>query len=542
MRVGTIVWTVVGLIGLSGAVLWRMSIKAAADAELAKGQAARKGSAPRVVLGKATTQDIEQSIDAVGSLESPFVVKLSPKVAGRIDYLRVREGDTVAAGQVLAKIDPSDLKGQVLEQEAAVAEAQSRLAQARLGAGATETSVTATITQQRASVTSAQADYLQAQESYRGQLTSAQATVTDAQAKLRSAQSDIDSAQSDLNAAKANRENAQSKYDRTKNLFEQGFIASQDLEDAQTALKVQQGALEVAQSKVNSAKSAFQSAQAQLDSAKAQAKVVAEKGKSDIAASRAKLKQAQASLTVAHANRSQSPAYQENISALASSVQVAQAQLNQAQSKVSDTELKSSIEGVVTARQGDEGSLASAGQPLLTVQYLKWLYVTASIPIEQGSQVRLGSQAQISIDALPGQPLNASVIQVNPSADAQSRQFTIRLRLDNAQGQLRPGMFAHVHIVTGTVRNATVVPRDAVTTNADGSTLITVDKDMVAHVTPVVIGASATDIVQVRDGVSPGDKVVVLSYSQVKDGAKVREGDSGKGKGKGGSASKGGKP
>ena len=212
-------------------------------------------------------------------------------------------------------------------------------------------------------------------------------------------------------------------------------------------------------------------------------------------------------------------------------MQVAKAQLNQAQSKVSDTELKSSIDGVVTARQGDEGSLASAGQPLLTVQYLKWLYVTASIPIEQGNQVRLGSPAQIAIDALPGQTFDASVIQVNPSADEQSRQFTIRI--ENAKGQLRPGMFAHLHIITGTTRNATVVPRDAVTTNPDGSTVIVVDKDMVAHVTPVVVGSSDTDIIQIRDGVSSGDRVVVLSYSQVKDGAKVREGDAGGGKGKG---------
>jgi RND family efflux transporter MFP subunit len=259
---------------------------------------------------------------------------------------------------------------------------------------------------------------------------------------------------------------------------------------------------------------------------------VTEKGKSDVTAAQARLAQTKAGLSVARANRSQSPAYQQNIAALAASVAVAEAQLSQVRSKLADTELRSSIAGVVTARQADEGSLASPGQPLLTVQYLKWLYVTASLPIEQSALVRPGVRVVVTVDALPGETFEAPVVEVNPSADDASRQFTIRLKLDNAKGTLKPGMFVHLKIITGKVRGATVVPRDAVKTTDEGSTVTLVDKEMVAHVTPVTLGAAETDALQITQGVQPGDRVVILAYQPVKDAQKVREGDAKKPKGK----------
>jgi len=532
MRLATIIWATVGLATLSAAVVWRLGIKAAADAELAKGQAARKGSAPRVVLATAVEKDIVQSVEAVGSLVSPYVVRLSPRVAGQIAFLQAREGDVVMPGQVLVKIDPSDLRGQVLQQEASVAEAKSRLAQAQLGQGAANTSVTASIDQQQAGLGSARADLAQAQQSYQAQIAGAQAQVEDVRAKIGQAEANVRSAEADVNSAQANRENGQSRYDRVKGLFDQGFIAAQDVDDARSGLKVLQSNVEAAQAKLRASASALRSAQAQLVSAQAQARIVTEKGKSDVTAAQARLAQTKAGLSVARANRSQSPAYQQNIAALAASVAVAEAQLSQVRSKLADTELRSSIAGVVTARQADEGSLASPGQPLLTVQYLKWLHVTASLPIEQSALVRLGVRVIITVDALPGETFEAPVVEVNPSADDASRQFTIRLKLDNAKGTLKPGMFVHLKIITGKVRGATVVPRDAVKTTDEGSTVTLVDKEMVAHVTPVTLGAAETDALQITQGVQPGDRVVILAYQPVKDAQKVREGDAKKPKGK----------
>src|SRR5690349_8272826 len=120
------------VVALGALIGWRMMAKKAATDELNKTQQARRGGATNVQLATAVSRDIVQSLETVGSVESPYNVKLSPKVAGRIDYLEVREGTAVKPGQILVKIDPTEVEGQVLQQQAAVAEARSRLAQAQL--------------------------------------------------------------------------------------------------------------------------------------------------------------------------------------------------------------------------------------------------------------------------------------------------------------------------------------------------------------------------------------------------------------------------
>ena len=538
MRTTSIIWTVAGLAILGIGIGWRMNVKLASDAELAKGQAARKGSSPRVVLATAKVQDLVSSVETVGSLESPYVVKLSPKTGGRIEYLKVREGDVVKPTDVLVRIDPSDLRGQVLQQEAAVAEAKSRLAQAKLGQGATDVGVGANITQQGAGLSSAKADLRQVQATNRAQLSAAQSSVLDLSAKLQSARAAQDTAAADLGSAQANLENAKAKLERLRGLYAQGFIASQDVEDARTTVKVQEAACTAAESRVSAAKSAVSSAQAQLESSKSQASIVAQKVQADEAAAKAKVTQASASVQVAQANRSVSPAYRENLSALASSVSVAEAQLAQARSKLADTSLVAGIDGVVTSRDADEGSMVSTGQAVLTVQYLKWLYVNASLPIENSGTVTVGSDVSITIDALPGETFTAKIAEVNPAADPTSRQFGVRVKLDNASSRFKPGMYARLKIITGMTRQATVVPRDAVKTTPDGAAVTLVDDKLKATVSPVKVGVSQTDLVQILEGVKSGDRVVILAYSPVKDGQTVREGEKG-GSGKKGKANDG---
>src|SRR5438270_5528482 len=137
-------------------------------------------SAPAVRVAAAVPGDILATFDSDGTVEAPFTVKIAPKVAGRIEFLEVREGDHVSRGQVVARVDPSEVEAQVRQQEAAVAEAQSRLAQAQATQGSTNVGVRTQIDQQKAAVASAQADQHQAEANYNAQVAAANAAVTDA--------------------------------------------------------------------------------------------------------------------------------------------------------------------------------------------------------------------------------------------------------------------------------------------------------------------------------------------------------------------------
>lgn len=504
---------------------WRFSVTRASEAQTNTTQRARMRSATVVEVATAQGRTIVQRIQSVGNVDSPYKVEVAPKTTGRISRLDLREGDTVKVGQVLLEIDPSDLNGAVVQAQANVAEAKSRLAQAALTQGSTNVGISSQIRQQKSAVASAQADLNQVRNNYDSQ-------VQQAQAQRDAAASEVANAQAALRKEQANLDNANVKYDRTNNLYKQGFVAAQDVDDAKTAVAVEQGGVGVQQAQVNSAKS-------QLSSQEHNLQIVKRKGQSDIADSAAKLSQAKATLDVALANRSQSPAYEANLAALRSTVSAAEAGLAQAQSRLADTVLRSSINGTVTARKADPGALGSPGTPVLEIQFLDWVFVNTSVPIEASAQVHAGQTARITFDSVPGREFMGHIVNLNPAADQQSRQFGVSIRLENPDHLLRPGMYARVTIETSQVAAPVTVPREAMKTNPDGTTSVTVvDKDGTAHVRTVRLGVSDDKGSQVLEGVNAGDQVVVLTYTPIKDGAKVTIGKPGEtgGGGQGGPA------
>src|SRR5437763_10485093 len=156
---------------------------------MAGGKFAGGKGGPAAVVQVASVQHrvIIQTIQSVGNVESPYKIEISPKTAGRIMYLEVREGDPVTQGEVLLKIDPSDLQGAVVQQQASVAEARSRLAQAQITTNATDVGITSQIQQQVAGLASAQADYNQTLRNYDAQVAQAQAQVDAATQAVQSA-------------------------------------------------------------------------------------------------------------------------------------------------------------------------------------------------------------------------------------------------------------------------------------------------------------------------------------------------------------------
>jgi HlyD family secretion protein len=493
----------VALVALVG---WRFS-----DLKAEKGQSSAQSSGPKVAsvrVATAASRVLVQSVQAVGSVESPYKVEISPKTAGRIEYLQVREGDSVTPGEILLKIDPSDLQGAVIQQEANVAEAKARFAQAKISESSMNIGVVSQVDQQRATLTSVEANMDQVQQNYRAQIATAEAQVSAAKSALANAKAS-------LNQENATLGNLQIKYDRTLYLYKQNFIASQDVDDARTAIEVQKDAAAVAEGQVSSAQSQVQVQEQSLLIAK-------RKGLADIAAGKAGVDVGKETLRVATANRSQSPAYKQNLDALQSQVTAAVAQLNQAQARLADTVIRATIAGTVTARKADPGALSSPGSPVLEIQSLDWLYVTATLPIEFSSEIHAGQTAEIRIDELRGKLFSGPITNINPAADPQSRQFGIKVRLNNPTHAVRPGMYGQVKIVTGDVDAKVVVPREAVQTDSDGHTTVTViDKDSIAHVRPVTLGVSDAQGVQILSGVRAGEKVVVLTYTLLKDGKKV---------------------
>jgi membrane fusion protein (multidrug efflux system) len=284
---------------------------------------------------------------------------------------------------------------------------------------------------------------------------------------------------------------------------------------------VAKAGLDAAQSQLRSATAQHDSAAAQRAAAEQQVKIVGTKGAADAEAARQTVVQAQEALKFAQASRAQKPAYRQGLAALSAAVQNARAAVAAAQARRADTVLACPLDGFVTARLADPGTMAVPGQPLLTVQSFGEVWVTFSVPAQVSQRLSPGQEATVTFDGLPGRSFVARIRYMNPAADVQGRQFTIRATLDNREGQLKPGMFARVSVVTERAPHVVTVPREAIEQDATGSYVIVAGDDGKAHFRRVTTGLAQAEFIAIASGLTAGEKIVTMSTTPLKDGQAI---------------------
>ena len=524
------------LVILGGLIIWRVKLKSGNDQQLKSAIASKKATS--VQIGIAAPAVISGHIEAAGNLDSPFKVQLTSRVSGKINSITVREGDPVTAGQVLVKIDPSTAQAGISQAQGNLAQARAKLAQANIEATPNSAGVKGQIDQQDASLNNLRAELTLTKRTVDATLSALDGAVSDAQSKVSSSNSTVISATATLEKERATRSSFQVKVDRNRELLDKGFIAQKDYDDSVTALDLEDKQVQIAVAQLGSSKQAYQTSLTQLEQAKTQLKIAKAKGTADIAASQAKVNQGESSLRVAKANTAMNPAYQENIRALSAAVSVAEAQVTQAQTLLNETDLKSSINGVITARNADEGALASPGQAVLVIQSLDWLFFNASIPVELGDKIRVGQIAKIVIEGNNGKDLQGAITNINPSADPQSRQITLKIRIENANHQLRPGLFGKINFATDSKKVDVAIPKEAIKYLGTQATVAVVNKDNKIEMRNVTTGVTDNKVIEISEGVQAGERVVTVSYDPLKDGKEVKV-DDGKGGGKSGKGRKG---
>jgi membrane fusion protein (multidrug efflux system) len=324
-----------------------------------------------------------------------------------------------------------------------------------------------------------------------------------------------------LASAAANRDNAVIQYNRTYSLYSQGFSAAQDVDNAKAQARVQEAAVGAAQGALTNAVGARDTALGERKAAQEQLRITIAKSAADVETARQSLSQAQEALRLAKANRAQSPAYRQGLAALQATVQDAREALAAAVARQADTVLASPLDGFVTQRLVDPGTTVTSGQTLLMLEAFGDIWVTFAVPAEVATVLRKGQEVQAAFASLLGRVLPARIGQINPSAESQGRQFTVRAIMDNRQGLLKPGMFARVTATTAMAPRAVSVPPEALRTTRTGPTVIVVDTANVAHVRPVQTGLANGNYLAITSGLQPGEQVIVLGGERVRDGQRV---------------------
>ncbi|MGV3664092.1 MAG: efflux RND transporter periplasmic adaptor subunit [Prosthecobacter sp.] len=200
------------------------------------------------------------------------------------------------------------------------------------------------------------------------------------------------------------------------------------------------------------------------------------------------------------------------------------ARLETAKKALADTVLRAPFGGMIVERLTETGEYVSSSSGVAVLVATETLRLIIQVPETQVGQVRAGQQAGFSVPAFPGEIFAGTVRHVGGALREATRDLAIEAEVANPDGRLRPGMFAEGRLELAEVR-ALALPAPALRVDADGRThrvFVVVGKDGASVEERIVeIGEKKDDLVEIRNGVSAGDVVVLSPGAEATDGMRV---------------------
>lgn len=165
--------------------------------------------------------------------------------------------------------------------------------------------------------------------------------------------------------------------------------------------------------------------------------------------------------------------------------------------------------GIVTELMVRQGSQVSPGMPLMKLADLSRVWILVEVPEAQSAWVTARKPAEARLRGLPGKTFEGTVDYVYPMLDSATRTLRARLAFDNADGALKPGMYAEVTVYGGAQQDVILVPSEAVIRTGTRSVVLVVEAEGRYRPVAVTLGAERHDEIVVLDGLQPGQQVVV---------------------------------
>lgn len=443
---------------------------------------------------------VTYSGQVVGFVEQDVV----PRVTGTIVSMLVYVGDKVKKGQLLARLDTSQIDPVVAEKSAGVSKASQgvRVANSELE------QAQSTAEQARAEATMAGAEVIEA----RTMLEAAEAGLVSSKAAMEAINADRRSAQATVDAAEAEESYQRQVLERKRHLYDAGAVSKEEWQLAQSVAQRATSTLIAAREGLRKIESQQVSAQSDVTRTAAEVAAAGSRVTRAQASYRAKLAQvktAESGVESARARIGESQA----------SVAEASAGLRDADTQKSYSELRAEVDGVVTQRLVSTGVVVAPGQAILKVAQVTPVRIQANVPQEDLLRIQLGAEAKITQSRAETKPLVVNITSISPSVDLASRMGVVEALFANRGNQFVPGQFVSMEITAGRSEEALVIPSSALVLESRGMedlSYVWVISGGTARASvtrrEVQVSARSQDKVAVASGLKAGDRVVVSPF------------------------------
>jgi RND family efflux transporter MFP subunit len=211
-----------------------------------------------------------------------------------------------------------------------------------------------------------------------------------------------------------------------------------------------------------------------------------------------------------------------------SRLEAAKQMRNEVNASLSYTSLTAPFSGIITQKLADEGSMASPGMPILTIEQSGSYQVSASVPENLISQIHIGANALVSIKSMD-KTIQGQVSQVSSSSQYTGGQYIIKVSIpDNEKKGLYAGMYADISIPSkttvpsGTDGEAVLVPISSIIYKDQLTGLYTVGSDQTALLRWVRLGRTYGDRVEILTGLAKNEQFISHADGNLYNGIPVK--------------------
>ncbi len=194
--------------------------------------------------------------------------------------------------------------------------------------------------------------------------------------------------------------------------------------------------------------------------------------------------------------------------------------------KYEKASIKSPIDGMVIKKFLDKGSQVEPSVspimrvPVIMVANIDRIKVLVNVSEKYLGRLKEKAEAKVKVDAYPDEVFLGEITRIAPLVDLSTRTAEVEIEIANKEHQLKPGMFARVDIILKKKENSLIVPIQAVLSENNRKFVFVVNGS-VAHKKKVKTGIYQKDFVEIVEGLSVGEDVIIEGNYGLKDGANV---------------------
>ena len=456
-------------------------------------------AAVNVTVYDAAVGNISNMVTYTGEIKASESVAVSPKVSGKVVSVYVEEGQYVNAGDVLFKIDDTDLKLQYNQ-------AQAAYNTARVGYDNTKNSTTKQTTMQvEQALKNAQDNYDRQKQLYDNNSTVKVAETAFANAKdaYESAQQNYEN---NLVSAKNALSTAETNYNNTKSLFEAGGATQTALDAAKSGYENAQAAYETLES---NQKLALENSKAAMQQAEENLKTVNINARASLDSAELALKNAQESydLTVNVTNNA-------STKSAAASLESASAALSLARNALNNATVKAPISGFVSSKTATAGQMVSAGMTAVTIHNTNSVDGEVHVTESVISSLQIGTPATVTVKSAGAENMPGTISLLNQVKDPQTGMFTVKVNIPNADNILKAGMFADITLQTSAVSDVLCIPSKAIMQEGEERYVYVTD-GATAQKRTITEGVTNGTVTEIISGINEGDKIVLKGMDYI---------------------------